>query len=105
VLYHKVHLQVCKHMNKAQLLSKEGIESQTIAQLKALQGMATLISSSAANQAVGGKRSASTVITPDALERNQVLLPTQRLLFDGKSIASVEGWACTQGAAVMPRIL
>jgi hypothetical protein len=102
---HVVGLQVCKHMSQAEILSKEGVESQTTAQLKALQGMANLISSSAANQAVGGKRSASTVITADALERHQVLLPTQRLLFDGTSIASVEGWACTQGTAVVPRIL
>ena len=98
-------MQVCKHMEDADLLSKDGIDSQTAAQLKALQGMATLISSSAATQAVGGKKSASTQITADALERHQVLLPTQRLLFDGRSIASVEGWACTQGAAVLPRIL
>lgn len=92
-------------MGEADFLSKDGIDNQTTSQLKALQGMATLISSSAANQAVGGKKSASTAITADALERHQVLLPTQRLLFDGKSIASVEGWACTQGTAVMPRIL
>lgn len=92
-------------MGEAELLSKEGIENQATSQLKALQSMATLISSSAANQAVGGKKSASTIITADALERHQVLLPTQRLLFDGRNIASVEGWAGTQGTAVLPRIL
>lgn len=92
-------------MENSSLLSKDGIESQAVSQLKALQGMATLISSSSASQTVKGHKSASTAITAEALERHQVLLPTQRLVFDGQNMASVQGWACTQGTALQPRIL
>jgi hypothetical protein len=97
-------LQVCKYMQQAELLSKDGIETQTASQLRTLQSMATLITSHASTQAAG-KNGASTAISADALERSQPLLPTQRLMFDGQVVTPVDGWAYTQGTAVKARIL
>jgi hypothetical protein len=96
-------LQVCQQLREDQLLSKDGIERQSASQVKALQCMASLVSICATAQSASSKEAVT--VTPESLERQQFLLPTQRLLFDGHKVSCIDGWACTQGTAVQARVL
>lgn len=97
-------LQICQDLRKAELLSKEGIEQQSACQVKSLQMMAALISTcTSAQSTMPGQSSPS--VTAESLERQQFMLPTQRLVFDGFSMSCIDGSAFTQGTAVQSRLL
>lgn len=101
---HHKWLQICQELRKAQLLSKEGIEQQSACQVTSLHMMAALISTCTSAQCSTPNQSAPCV-TAESLERQQFMLPTQRLVFDGLSISCIDGSAFSQGTAVQSRLL
>eukprot|EP00892_Ulva_mutabilis_P007530 jgi/Ulvmu1/5149/UM021_0166.1 len=95
---------ICRELRKAQLLTKEGIENQSACQVKSLHVMAALISTCTSAQSTTPGHTAP-FVTAESLERQQFMLPTQRLIFDGSGISCIDGTSFCQGTAVQSRLL
>jgi hypothetical protein len=100
-----VCLQVCRSICDANVLSAKGQTKQVGNQAIISDSLATFISKHGMclSRSVTGQ--ARLHMTAEKLEAEPILLPQRRLLFDGNTLSTIEGWACTQGSAVQGRMM
>jgi hypothetical protein len=86
-------MQVCGRVQEANLLSSKGISRQRASQQLLLQRLASFIVACSVSDTSNGGSSGLDAVE---LEKQRIILPAKRLLFDGSTLSRLEGWTNQQ---------